>query len=90
MLVIQSETSPTLSTGAFTETFGDFEVITDVVACMEGPRTSDYVFALVVTSATNVATITVYKMQASATNTWGVALTADVDGEVFTIFAEGY
>jgi len=52
-------------------------------------NTSDYVLSHNFTVSGNVLTITVKKMQASATNTWGDALTADVADSVYDVLVVG-
>lgn len=89
MLAIKTETSPTLVSGAFSVTFGQFEKVAEAAVIFDGPNTDDYVYEATRAIATNVVTITVKKMQVSATNTWGDALTADVDGKTFTVIADG-
>ena len=91
MLAIKSESGPTLESGAFAVTFGQFEKVNEAAVIFDGPNVDDYVFEATrsIAAATNVVTITVKKMQVSAVNTWGNALTADVAAKTFTVIADG-
>ena len=89
MLAIKTETGPTLVSGAFSVTFGQFEKVTEAAVIFDGPNDDDYVYEVTRALATNVVTITVKKMQVSAVNTWGNALTADVAAKTFTVIADG-
>ncbi len=90
MLKIKTTTSPTLVAGAFSVTFGDLEKVAEAAVSFDGPNVADYVFEATRAIATNVVTITVKKMQVSAVNTWGNAVTGDVAGKTFTVVADGY
>jgi hypothetical protein len=90
MLAIKSTTSPTLTAGAFSITFGQFEKVNEAAVSFDGPNVNDYVFEATRSISGNIVTITVKKMQVSATNTWGAAATADVASKVFTVVADGY
>lgn len=89
MLAIKTETGPTLVAGAFSVTFGQFEKVAEAAVIFDGPNDDDYVYEVTRAIATNVVTITVQKMQVSATNTWGDAVTADVAAKTFTVIADG-
>lgn len=89
MLAIKTTTGPTLDTGAFDVTFGQFEKVAEAAVIFDGPNDDDYVYEVTRSIATNVVTITVQKMQVSATNTWGDAVTADVAAKTFTVIADG-
>lgn len=89
MLAIKTETGPTLVSGAFAVTFGQFEKVAEAAVIFDGPNDDDYVYEATRAIATNVVTITVKKMQLSTTNTWGDALTADVALKTFTVIADG-
>jgi hypothetical protein len=88
MLAIQT-VSITLSAGAMTVTFGQFEKVNEAAVYIEGSLTSDYVFEATRSIATNVVTVTIKKMQVSATNTWGNAITTDFTGKTMTVIADG-
>ena len=89
MLAIKTETGPTLESGAFAVTFGQFEKVAEAAVIFDGPNDDDEVYEVTRAIATNVVTITVQKMQVSATNTWGDAVTADVAAKTFTVIADG-
>lgn len=90
MLAIHTRTTVTLDGGgAFTETFGELQQIDEALVVMDGPNVNDRVFEVIRTIATNVVTVTVMKMQVSAVNTWGIAITADVNLKTFTIVVDG-
>jgi hypothetical protein len=89
MLAIKTTTSPTLVNGAFAVTFGEFEKVAEAAVIFDGPNVSDRVFEATRAISGNVVTITVKKMQVSATNTWGDAATGDVTGKTFTVIADG-
>ena len=96
MLVMETTNGPTLTAGAVDITFSDFEAVADPadaispMVYLEGPLVSDRVFCLIWSVATNVVTVTVYKMQLSATNTWGVAVTSDLANKDLTVLADCY
>ncbi|MBA7682051.1 hypothetical protein ES703_90397 [subsurface metagenome] len=89
MLAIKTETGPTLVSGAFSVTFGQFEKVAEAAVIFDGPNDDDEVYEVTRTIATNVVTITVQKMTVSATNTWGDAVTSDVAAKTFTVIADG-
>ena len=89
MLAIKTETGPTLVSGAFDVTFGQFEKVAEAAVIFDGPNDDDYVYEATRAIATNVVTITVQKMQVSTGNTWGVAVDADVAAKTFTVIADG-
>ncbi|MCL7412616.1 MAG: hypothetical protein M8353_03240 [ANME-2 cluster archaeon] len=89
MIDMKVETGPTLTAGAFNVTFGQFEKVSEAVVVMDGPQVADYAFEVLTSIATNVVTVTVKKMQISAVNTWGNAVTADVAAKKFTVVAKG-
>lgn len=86
-IAIKTATSP-LASAAFTVTFGDFQKVVAASVTFDDPQVSDRVFAAVVTYATNVVTITMTKMQISATNTWGAAADADFTNKVVRVVAD--
>lgn len=86
-LAIKTATSP-LASAAFTVTFGDYEKVVNASVTFDDPQVGDFVFAATWTYATNVVTITVTKMQISATNTWGAAADANFTGKVVRVVAD--
>jgi len=84
-LVMKSLDGTTSGAGVLTVTFGDYEKVSEANVMIDGPNTTDYVFSTVVTMATNVVTITVYKSiltGAAGTGTWGAAATQAITGVV--------
>lgn len=88
-VAIQTTTSPVLDTGAFAATFNDYEKVVQAAVFLEGPQIDDYMFEATHSVATNVVTITIMKMQASAGSpTWAVAETANVDAKRVVVIAD--
>lgn len=87
-VAIKTEEAPTLTSGTFEMTFGDYEKVVQAAVFLEGPQTSDRVFEATYSTAANVVSIWIKKMQVSATNTWGDAVTGDVDAETITVIAD--
>lgn len=83
-----------LTSGVAEIAIGGLGEILDFIKDVQvSPLVSDYVFAFNVAKSTtnpkNGLTITVQKMQISATNTWGNAATADIATAVLAIRARG-
>ncbi len=74
--------APTLSSGAVAVTFGKFSQVTDAFVTFDDPQVANRVFAKTVSISGNIVTVTVKKMQLSATNTWGNAGNTDITGEL--------
>jgi len=92
LLSVRSVLSPTLVAGAISITFPEFSRIITAGAVIDGPiaaANADAVFELIVTAVLNVVTINVHKMALSAVNTWGDAITADINLRRITVLAEG-
>lgn len=90
MIDMQVVTGPTLTSGAFNVTFGQFEKVSEAVVVMDGPQVADYAFEALTSLATNVVTVTVKKTQiSSGTPTWADAVTANVAAKKFTVVAKG-
>ena len=92
-MVLVTLTSPTLTTGAETITLNTLRRIENFHATVEvSTETDDYVkrHSIAAGSGENQLAVSVEKMQVSATNTWGAALTADCAGDVISVIAFGY
>ncbi len=89
LTAIKTTTSPTLASGAIAITIGEFEKIEDAQVSYDAPLVSDYVFDCVVTISGNIVTATFKKMQCSATNTWGNAVTSDLNLKKVVVLAQG-
>ncbi len=90
LTTLVTTTSPTLTSGAFSVTVGEFGKVIDAHVSFDDPLTNDFVFAAVITSiSTNVVTVHLYKQQVSATNTWGDAETADFSGKKVVVKVSG-
>lgn len=87
---ITSTAAPTLAAGAFSINCEDMEAVTHVAIGIEGPQVVNRIFASHWAASGPVITITVEKMQLSATNTWGAAATGDLTSKTITVVAEGY
>lgn len=87
---VQSTTSPTLSSGAFNETFDGMEQVLAVAVAFTDPLTNDYVFEATNSVSGNVVAITLRKQQISAGNTWANAVTSDFSGKIVTTVAYGH
>ena len=85
---MKTTNAPTLDTGAFTVTFGDYEKVVQAHAYLEGPNIADHVCEATTALATNVVTVTIKKQQISGTNTWGAADTSDVAGKDVVVVAD--
>ena len=86
--------SPTLAAGAFIVTFPDLAVITHaLIGQVVYLNTADYVYQCHInTIVGNIVTVHVLKSiltGAAGTGTWGDAVTADVNGTLFEVIAEG-
>lgn len=90
-LKMKVTTSPTLASGAFDVTFGDFEKVSGAIAKVENPGTSDLVFDCSTSIATNVVTVTVKKINTTTASVtaWANAVTADLSGVKVSVIAEG-
>lgn len=75
-----SVSGPTLAAGVFTIATGLTNVDHFSVVLRTDPLVDDRVIALEATESGGTLTVTVSKQQLSATNTWGAAITTDVDG----------
>lgn len=81
--------APTLTAGAFTIVTGFSNVRFFKVGFRAGPQVADTVFEFIATVSGGTITVTVNKMQVSATNTWGAAVTADLAAAVLDWMAYG-
>lgn len=89
MIAIKTTTSPTLSSGAFTVTFGQFEKINSASVSFDDPFTASYAFAASRSISGNVVTVTVKKQNLGSPGAWANAVTSDLNGKTVTIVAEG-
>lgn len=93
MLKIKTVTSPTLSTGAFTQTFGEFEKVIAAMVVSTLPATGGPSYQCEATVSGVTVTVTVYKVTLTeatdASRVYAAAVTGDVSGAIFTILAEG-
>ena len=92
MIVRESSalTTGSLSSGAVDITFGDFEAILAFMIFYDDPQENDYVYEAIGASSDNTVTVTFYKMQVSATNTWATAGDDDLDGCTLVVIADAY
>jgi hypothetical protein len=90
--VIVKVVAPTLTAGVQTITLDKLTRISNFIATAEKVENADdYVKSYTIEQGTNPnqIKITVNKMQLSATNTWGAAVTADCATDVIKILAVG-
>ena len=88
-LSIRRLLSPTLVAGAVTITFLEFTRVLHCLVFFDGAQIGDYTVNVNTAIATNVVTLTFNKIQFDAANTWGNAVTADLNLKVITVLAEG-
>lgn len=95
MVKIDTETSPTLVSGVFTKTFGEFEKIISAKAVVDTPAAAASGQLLVVTTSVSGVTVTVTVLKVALTEAtdgdrvFAVATTSDVSGLIFTITVDG-
>ncbi len=78
-----------LTSGAGTISLPTDQIQATIPTASSMENTSDFVLSHNFTVSGNVLTITVKKMQISATNTWGNADTADVSDSVYDVLVVG-
>ena len=94
MLAIKTTTTPTLVSGAFDVTFGQFEKVDKAVAFTDLPATGGDSYQCKTAVSGNVVTVTVYKVTLTeatdGSRVYAAAETADLDAKTVTVIANGY
>ena len=95
MIRTDYETSPTLTAGVFTKTFGEFEKVNRAVCVLDTPAAAAAGQLLVVTTSVSGVTVTVTVLKVAlteaddASRVFAVATTGDVSGLTFIITVDG-
>ena len=85
-LALISTTNPTLSAGAFTTVFGDYEKVMYAHVMFDNPEVNDYIYAATVSISEVTVTVTLKRTQVSSvTPTWANATTTNI---TFVVLAE--
>jgi len=95
VLAIETETSPTLSSGAFTVTFGDYEKVNNAIAMTQEPLGTagdGKLFCFKTECSGNEVTVTILKVDleqaTDADRDWEVATTSDLNGKTVVVIAD--
>lgn len=93
MLIMKSTTSPTLSSGAFTQAFGEAQAVVNAVATISAPGAASGSIGLACNTAVsgNGVVVTVNKLDTSGGTgpfAYANASTGDVSGMTVTVIAD--
>jgi len=91
VLAMEVEESPTLSSGAFTVTFGDYEKVKNAVAMIQEPAgttSNDDLFCFKTSISGNTVTVTVLKIDITGSSNWANATTSDLDDKTVVVIAD--
>ena len=95
VLAIEVEESPTLTSGAFTVTFGDYEKVKNAIAMTQEPLGAagdGKLFCFKTANSGNTVTVTILKVDleqaTDADRDWEVATTSDLSDKTVVVIAD--
>ena len=85
MLDIQSVSGPTLSSGNYTFTFGNYEQVNNALVTFDDPAVSSYAYAASTTISGDTVVVNIKKQNLGSPGGWSNAGNSDITGKITCI-----